>query len=134
MGLLAAEPNLAGSIPAAFCAPTWEDRVPVGSNPTAARLSFEERGGEMSETGQYKYFTVEPRPLEGKRATCDYDIQGRSGGWLGQIVWYGRWRQYVLEASPDVVWSEGCLADVADFIGRANAILRIRRRATAVKP
>lgn len=40
----------------------------------------------------------------------------RSGGTIGVIKWFGRWRQYVFFPSPETIYSRGCLRDIADFM------------------
>lgn len=35
---------------------------------------------------------------------------------LGEIKWYGSWRQYVLFAEPECIWSWDCLVEVSNFI------------------
>ena len=41
------------------------------------------------------------------------DVRNMSSGFvLGQIKWYGRWRQYTFQPSPDTVFSVGCLEDI----------------------
>jgi hypothetical protein len=51
--------------------------------------------------------------IERKPKTNVYDAFSlRHGDLLGRIYWYGAWHQYVFEAQPGTVWSDGCLADV----------------------
>ena len=35
---------------------------------------------------------------------------------LGEIKWFGRWRQYCFYPSPNCVFNYGCLQDIQDFI------------------
>ena len=42
----------------------------------------------------------------------------RRGDWLGRILWYGQWRQYVFETEEGCVFSKGCLDDIADFVAK----------------
>lgn len=39
----------------------------------------------------------------------------RSNDILGRAQWHADWRQYVLTSQPSVIWSSGCLRDVARF-------------------
>lgn len=72
-----------------------------------------------------QYFYVEGLPLEPRRKTRDWDIINLSSGdKLGQIRWYGTWRQYCFFPEGNTVWSKGCLNDVLE------AIERIRTRET----
>jgi len=43
-------------------------------------------------------------------------ISKSDGGILGRILWDGPWRQYIFRASPNTIWSSGCLKQVCDFI------------------
>lgn len=38
------------------------------------------------------------------------------GGLLGDIKWFGRWRQYAFFPSHDTVWNPDCLKDICDVI------------------
>jgi len=40
----------------------------------------------------------------------------RFGDVLGHIEWYAPWRRYVVAFQEDTVWSQDCLADVAEFL------------------
>ena len=65
----------------------------------------------------YKFFRIEQEVLQSGRKTCDYRIVNlRSGDIIGQIRWYGAWRQYCFMPCGDTIWSAGCLADVQSFI------------------
>ncbi len=50
-----------------------------------------------------------------------------NGTLLGTISWYGRWRQYVFEAEPNMVWSYGCLNDVMLKVIAANDYQRQKK-------
>jgi hypothetical protein len=48
-----------------------------------------------------------------------WDICSKSSGCvLGQIRWYGPWRQYCLHTNigDQVIFNEGCLTDIIDFM------------------
>ena len=67
----------------------------------------------------YKYFEVHEEPLrKGRKTSNHYIINLSSGALLGEIKWYGAWRQYCFFPSPsaDTVWSTGCLDDIKDYI------------------
>lgn len=40
---------------------------------------------------------------------------------LGLVRWFPHWRQYTLSTGDEVVWSPGCLREVADFMERETA-------------
>lgn len=42
----------------------------------------------------------------------------RSGQSLGNVLYYAPWKRWVARFDDDSVWSDDCLADVRDFIGR----------------
>ena len=70
----------------------------------------------MSETLEYRYFTVEEQPLQPRRMTRTWTVRNRhTGESLGEIEWSGGWRQYVL-APLHSIWSADCLADIIDAI------------------
>jgi len=43
---------------------------------------------------------------------------------LGQIKWYGPWRQYCFYPSPHCVFNNGCMSDIQAFI----KVLQDKRR------
>ena len=73
----------------------------------------------MSEVAErvYKFFTVRRYALEPGRKTPRYAVlNNRSGDLLGEIAWYGSWRQFCFFPEQGTVWNNGCLADVQDAI------------------
>jgi len=52
---------------------------------------------------------------------------------LGDIRWYGAWRQYVFDAAPNTIFNNGCLASLADRLGYLNTMHRAGRAALAGK-
>lgn len=59
-------------------------------------------------------FDKEPEDHEGKPVFSI--VNKRAGDPLGQVFWYGPWRQWCCRFSEDSVWSQDCLADVREFI------------------
>lgn len=43
-----------------------------------------------------------------------------SGDILGQIRWYGAWRQYCFYPEGDTIWNEDCLRAVRNAMNQAN--------------
>lgn len=43
-------------------------------------------------------------------------ISNHSGDLLGEIKWFGRWRQFCFFPEPGTVWNTGCMASVQAFI------------------
>lgn len=50
------------------------------------------------------------------RKTKVWDVDSKSGAYLGRIGWLGRWRRYVFAPSPNSLFEETCLKDIAGFI------------------
>lgn len=48
-------------------------------------------------------------------------LNTRSRDQLGRVEWYPDWRQFVLVAKPDAVWSSGCLRELARFVDGLRA-------------
>ena len=71
---------------------------------------------------EYKFFRVEEFAHLPGRKTRTYEISSRSaGGILGQIEWYGPWRQFVFSPMGNTVWSDGCLDDLRDCLKKILA-------------
>ena len=63
-----------------------------------------------------KYLDVEQWPDIPGRKTHIWAVRSKNGGILGEIYWYGPWRQYNFNPRPDTTFSSGCLNDIATFI------------------
>ena len=75
-----------------------------------------------AEWGQFKYFSVEQIPPTSGRKLPTFDIiNNRAGDVLGEIKWYGAWRQWAVFAEGSTVWSDSCLDDLKTAIGRIKA-------------
>ena len=48
---------------------------------------------------------------------------------LGQVRWYGRWRQYVFEPIPNTIWNKDCLRELANFL---DGLMKERRVAADI--
>ena len=76
-----------------------------------------ECGADQSSPKRYRFF--EARPGYDFPNTGQYDlINHRSGAPIGIVGWYPPWRQWCFFPHAETVWSEVCLRDVLDFIGR----------------
>ena len=40
----------------------------------------------------------------------------KSGGILGEIKWFGRWRQYAFFPRPETIFNTECLNDIISYI------------------
>ena len=49
-----------------------------------------------------------------------YWVMGRGVGFLGDISWKSRWKQWVFEPLEDSFWSEDCLEAVVVFLHKLN--------------
>lgn len=47
-------------------------------------------------------------------------LNKKSGGQLGEVKWYGAWRQYCYFPLVQAIYSSGCLNDIADFLNQLN--------------
>jgi hypothetical protein len=62
---------------------------------------------------QYIHFVI----IANKPRTQVYSCRNnRSMDELGQIKWYGPWRQYCYFPTVQAVYSAGCLKDIQDFM------------------
>jgi len=67
------------------------------------------------------YMTVTELPQRPGLKTRRWDIRNLRGGYsLGDVCWYGPWRQYVFAPEPATEFSVGCLRDIAGFLERVN--------------
>lgn len=58
---------------------------------------------------------VLPRAVK-PRKTKIWAVMNDSNEELGDIRWYGPWRQYCYFQKPEIIMSEGCLREIVDFI------------------
>ena len=60
---------------------------------------------------------------ERKPKTVVVRVENTSGQFLGDIRWYGSWRQYTFNVFPQderLTFNNGCLQDIADVLTRLN--------------
>jgi len=50
------------------------------------------------------------------------------GDVLGQVKWFGRWRQYAFFPEGQTIYSKGCLDDIAKFVADINSRQKIAAR------
>ena len=64
---------------------------------------------------EYQYLRFEL--IETKPKTTVWGcLNKKSGTKLGEVKWYGPWRQYCYFPLLQAVYNNGCLADIQDFI------------------
>lgn len=78
---------------------------------------------------EYIHFSELPAPERKTKVwTCATNSE-RIG--LGGVRWYGAWRQYCyfpFQYAGEFVYSEGCLKDIAEFLGAVNKQHRENRK------
>ena len=78
---------------------------------------------ELKTEGKYIDFHLHALSPSGKTKT--WKVQNRENlTILGTISWFGRWRKYVFEPKPDMVFEETCLRDIAQFIQQETTYQR----------
>ena len=63
---------------------------------------------------------------DGKTGRYDVMAKRYPGMCLGEIRWFGRWRQYTFFPYPDSVFNNECLRDIAEFL---DELMAARRKA-----
>lgn len=53
-----------------------------------------------------------------------------SGDGLGQIRWFGRWRQYCFYPAPETIFNHGCLEDINAHIKKLMTARGAAREST----
>ncbi len=66
-----------------------------------------------------KYLTAEPMNSQGRKTEV-WRVLGEDGVPIGQVKWYGPWRQYTFHPASDTVFHRGCLEDIAAFLKDLN--------------
>ena len=74
---------------------------------------------------EYKFITFFKMPKDDKRRKTDIWECWRYGVTkLGEVRWWGSWRQYTFQPSPNTVFSKDCMLDIIDFI---NQLMEARK-------
>ncbi len=82
---------------------------------------------EHQETWQYKHFTICWYKATAKtsafvvRCRLGRGADPTLGSSLGEVKWYGSWRQYCFFPESDTVWNATCLKDIQAFLDEQNA-------------
>jgi len=64
----------------------------------------------------YKYLHFEEVETLPEKKTKRFLCLSSTGSVLGNVKWFGRWRQYCFYPAPETIFSTGCLDDIKDFI------------------
>lgn len=76
---------------------------------------------------KYRIYFCKARKEKGRKTDVYIVRKDSSTGlaqYLAEIVWSGRWRQYVLRCVSSIYatdWSAGCLDEISSFLKKINA-------------
>ncbi len=67
---------------------------------------------------EFQYIRMVEEPNPGKKTRRFAIVNKHQDVELGQIKWYGAWRQYCFFPTPEceTIWNFGCLVDVMNFL------------------
>jgi len=68
-----------------------------------------------------KWLRFEEVENPGKKTSRWLVLAKMDGGTLGQIKWFGAWRQYAFYPEPETIFAGSCFTDIAAFIQEAMA-------------
>ena len=71
-----------------------------------------------------KWFHISREEGKPGRKTADYRIVNNDGQHIGDIRFYGPFRQYSFFPMPDTVMSYSCLSDINRFISKLEDLRR----------
>ena len=73
----------------------------------------------MNNNATYKYIDMQWIGGSPSGKTAIWQVRNSAGhGILGEVKWYGSWRQYCFFPNGSCVFSAGCLDDIRCFIHR----------------
>lgn len=61
-----------------------------------------------------EFMTITEEEATGK--TRRFTISSARGAVLGEIKWYGAWRQYAFWPAPRTIFNKGCLSDITNWL------------------
>lgn len=65
---------------------------------------------------EYLRIYIDHGRSEGRKTNVWWVENRRSGARLGEIKWYGAWRQYCFYPEANCVFNKGCLLDIQQFL------------------
>ena len=68
-----------------------------------------------------KYLDFQPADMRPGHKTQWVAVFSKRGMALGYIEWYGPWRQYTFNPTPDTTFNNGCLREIADYCEQLNS-------------
>lgn len=63
-----------------------------------------------------KHLKLEKRQLEGRKTSVYLVVNKTTNETLAKLVFFPKWRKYVLETNEGIVFDEGCLKEVISFL------------------
>lgn len=63
-----------------------------------------------------KYLKLEKRRLEGRKTPIYLVVNKTTNETLAKLVFFPRWRKYILETNEGIVFDEGCLKEIISFL------------------
>lgn len=63
-----------------------------------------------------EYITFAERPSASGKTKIVSVCSKRSGDLLGEIRWFGRWRQYCFYPEQATIFNRGCMHDIITYI------------------
>lgn len=63
------------------------------------------------------YLRFARHELGGRKTPIVYVCSKRTGAALGQIRWYGPWRQFCFYPEPATIFNKGCMVEIQNQIG-----------------
>ena len=83
----------------------------------------------MTPVVQSKWLRFEEAPNTGRKTGTWHVLAKQNGAQLGEIRWYGPWRQYAFFPQAETVLAGSCFTDLAVFIRLAATARRGPRTA-----
>ena len=77
----------------------------------------------MTSIGEYLNVECLPRP-QNRKTDIWVVTATRGGDKLGEVSWFGRWRQYVFSPVASTHFNHVCLVDLAGFLDQVNKARR----------
>jgi hypothetical protein len=78
-----------------------------------------------------QHLSVVQLPLVPGRKTKQWSVLSTRGDEVGQVQWYGPWRQFTFDPRPSSTFNRACLLDLARFLERVNREQRDKRSGVA---
>jgi hypothetical protein len=77
---------------------------------------------------EYRYIKFELALTQPPKTSVWFCLNIETGSVLGKVKYYPAWRQYCYFPQSATVFNDGCLRDIADFLGQLDADRKEKRR------